>query len=79
MLNMTPKEYCIWLQGFLEATGNNLSEAQVQTVKTRLDSIFEHVAEKPKTQAPEEVLPFIPVEPVKPINPHGFGGEVFRC
>jgi hypothetical protein len=48
MLNMNPREYCIWLQGYLEAAGNNLSEAQVQTIKNRLDNIFEHVAEKPK-------------------------------
>ena len=50
---MTPREYCIWLQGYLEAAGNNLSEAQVETIKTRLNNIFEHVAEQPKAQAPE--------------------------
>lgn len=73
MLNMNPREYCIWLQGYLEAAGNNLTETQVQTIKTRLDNIFEHVAEKPKAQ---------PVEPVKStVNTHHIqnGGEVFRC
>lgn len=55
---MNPREYCIWLQGYLEAAGNNLSEAQVQTIKTRLDNIFEHVAEKPQ-QTVESVKPKI--------------------
>jgi hypothetical protein len=57
MLNMNPREYCMWLQGYLEAAGNNLSEAQVETVKNRLDNIFEHVAEKPQTQKVTNIPP----------------------
>ena len=65
---MNPREYCIWLQGYLEAAGNNLTEAQVQTIKTRLDNIFEHIAEKPKTQ------------PIVPVNPPVDSSQVFfRC
>jgi hypothetical protein len=60
MLNMNPREYCIWLQGYLEAAGNNLSEAQVQTIKNRLDNIFEHVAEKPKTHTVTNIPPVDP-------------------
>ena len=63
---MNPREYCIWLQGYLEAAGNNLTEAQVQTIKGRLDNIFEHVAEKP-----QEVKPTKP-----PVDP---SQVLYRC
>jgi len=42
------QNFVIWLDGFLDATGDNLSAAQTQTIKAKLNNIFEHVAEEPK-------------------------------
>lgn len=43
---LTPQNFVIWLQGFLEACGNELDEKQTQKVREKLDSIFSHEAEK---------------------------------
>jgi len=51
MLNMTKTQnYVIWLQGFLEACDETPSKKQVQTIKNKLNDIFEHVAEQPKEE-----------------------------
>ena len=46
------QNFVIWLDGFLDATGDNLSAAQTQTIKAKLNNIFEHVAEEPKKPNP---------------------------
>lgn len=39
---MTPENFCYWLQGYLEISGNeNLIEAQVKIVKDHLDLVLE--------------------------------------
>jgi hypothetical protein len=52
---MTPRDFCYWLQGFFEITGNNdvngdyvmLDSYQVEKVKKQLDLVFTHEIEKP--------------------------------
>lgn len=47
MLNSNKAQrYVVWLKGFLDATGNTLTDTQVITMKSTLDSIFEHEAKK---------------------------------
>ena len=54
------QNFVIWLDGFLDATGDNLSAAQTQTIKAKLNNIFDHVAEEPKKPNPtlEELVTF---------------------
>lgn len=39
--------FVIWLDGFLDATGPQLTTEQTTTIKNKLNNIFEHVAEEP--------------------------------
>lgn len=39
------KLFVIWLNGYMEACGNQLNEEQTKTIKAKLDGLFEHVAE----------------------------------
>lgn len=41
------KNFVIWLDGFLEACGSTPTKEQVGKIKSRLNEIFEHVAEIP--------------------------------
>lgn len=41
----TTKLFVMWLDGFLEACGNELNEAQTKVVKDKLNSLFHHEAE----------------------------------
>ena len=53
MLNMKQTQnYVIWLQGFLDACDDTPTKKQVQTIKNKLNEIFEHVAEQPKEEKP---------------------------
>lgn len=38
---MTPEEFCLWLQGFMEVTGTSYSPTQTEwnRIKTKLDSV----------------------------------------
>lgn len=47
---MTPKEFCYFLKGILSLSPKELSEAQTKLVRDALDSVFEHVAEKPEVE-----------------------------
>ena len=47
------QNFVIWLDGFLDATGDNLSAAQTQTIKAKLNNIFEHVAEASRSKGSE--------------------------
>jgi hypothetical protein len=40
---MTSRDFCYWLQGYFELTGNNIvSENQVQCIKNHLNLVFKH-------------------------------------
>lgn len=41
----TTKLFVIWLDGFLEACGNELNENQTKIIKSKLNDIFHHEAE----------------------------------
>ena len=49
MLIMEPKNFIIWLDGYLEACGNELSESQTELIKNKLNSLFKHEAENKPT------------------------------
>lgn len=42
---MEPKNFVIWLSGFLEACGDSLSETQTKVIIDKLNGIFEHEAD----------------------------------
>jgi hypothetical protein len=41
------KTFVIWLDGFLDASGDQLNIHQTNMIKNKLNRIFEHVAEEP--------------------------------
>lgn len=41
------KTFVIWLDGFLDASGDQLNIHQTTMIKNKLNRIFEHVAEEP--------------------------------
>ena len=44
---MDPKDFCIWLQGYLEALDDvGLDVKKTDTVKSKLAGVFEHVIDK---------------------------------
>ena len=75
------QNFVIWLDGFLDATGDNLSAAQTQTIKAKLNKIFEHVAEEPTK--PNPTLEELGAQHGFPVN-LGLPGEtadgaIMRC
>jgi len=73
----TTQEYVIWLRGYLEGTGQELTNSQVSKIKDRLNDIFEHVAEPPKQTLQQlgETLGFTVHEGFPPKQ----FSEKFRC
>jgi hypothetical protein len=73
--------FVIWLDGFLDAAGPNLSIVQTTAIKNKLNNIFERVAEEPTKPNPTlEQLGATFGFPVKPGLPgETFNGEVMRC
>ena len=45
---MTPEQFCYWLQGFYELSGEEvtMSAAQVAVVRSHLGLVFHHVLDK---------------------------------
>lgn len=61
--------FVIWLDGFLDAAGANITPEQTMTIKAKLDKIFDHVAEESKEQQkPKPTLEELGAE-------HGFHGK----
>jgi len=78
------QQFVIWLDGFLEASSNNdLKSADVKKIKTKLDNIFEHVAEKPAHKKTLEDLSKEHNFPVHSGLPHNSwppsNGDIYRC
>jgi hypothetical protein len=40
------QNFVIWLDGFLEATGDNINISKTNLIKNKLNGLFEHEAEK---------------------------------
>ena len=60
---MKEQRFVIWLKGFLDACESTPNEKQVFIIKDTLNSLFEHVADKP--QIKQEIKYYdIPTEPV---------------
>ena len=67
--------FVIWLDGFLDATGPQLTREQTTTIKNKLNNIFEHVAEEPKK--PNPTLEELGNEHGFPVH-QGFPGDLGR-
>ena len=39
------QNFVIWLDGFLDATGDNINISKTNLIKNKLNDLFEHVAE----------------------------------
>ena len=39
---ITPATFCIWLQGFLEGAGSELTASQLSALKEKLHAVFTH-------------------------------------
>jgi len=81
--------FVIWLDGFLDASGDQLNIHQTTMIKNKLNRIFEHVAEEPSvnevSQNPtlEELgaangFPVYNGFPGK-LGSEGNNGETMRC
>jgi hypothetical protein len=81
--------FVMWLDGFLSATGGNLTIDQTKTIKEKLNNLFEHVAEEPKKQNPTleelgkqhgfEVNMGFPGENIGFLGKDLTTGETYRC
>lgn len=50
---METRDFCYWLQGFFELDSQDgLTKEQVQKIKKKLDSCFEHEVKKPNVPMP---------------------------
>jgi len=59
---MKPRDFCYFLQGFFELTDTSggLTQKQIEVIKEKLDSCFEHVnpdEDKTKTQSGSKPYP----------------------
>lgn len=61
---MKPRDFCYFLQGFFELTDTSegITQKQLETIKNKLDSCFEHVNPDEKKPAPArpQTSPFPP-------------------
>lgn len=83
------QEYVVWLQGFMDAIDKKPTQNQVKQIKEKLNSIFEHVAEPPKTEKEKKKEHLqdlgkkhnFPVYPTRPENNFfpNEDDEVLRC
>lgn len=48
---MTPQEFCLWLSGFFEISGSDITrkfnQEQIETIRKRLDSTFQEPSRTP--------------------------------
>ena len=40
------QNFVVWLDGYLDATGDNINISKTNIIKNKLNDLFEHVAEK---------------------------------
>lgn len=70
---MTSRDFCYWLQGFFELSGErNITSAQAETIKRHLNMVFIHEIDPSFPQEQQAVLD----EAHKPpAQPQGWGYE----
>jgi hypothetical protein len=82
------QNFVVWLDGFLEATGDEINISKTNLIKNKLYRLFEHEAEKldePKKQTLEELGKEhgFDVKPGFPDSNSGLGrdenGVLYRC
>ena len=88
MLMNKLQNFVVWLDGFLEATGDEINISKTNLIKNKLNRLFEHEAEKldePKKQTLEELGKEhgFDVKPGFPDSNSGLGrdedGVLYRC
>lgn len=85
MLNMEPKNFIIWLSGYLDACDKELSESQTQTIKDKLNKLFYHEAEtlsKPTLEELGQEYGFnvnLGFPGSNPLFGNDKDGEAYRC
>lgn len=60
---MTPDEFCRWLQGFCELSGEKPTEKQWQAIVKHLESVYVKVTDKKDVKAAIEELRKLPRGP----------------
>jgi hypothetical protein len=68
---MTPEQFCYWLQGFIELSGNGiaLSKAQMDMVREHLALVFNKVTPPLAVPQPTIVPQIIPLPYIEPVRP----------
>lgn len=61
---MTAEQFAYWFQGFVELNGSPPTEAQWQSIREHLQTVFQKVT--PPVQRPLEVAPAMPAGPLWP-------------
>jgi hypothetical protein len=78
---MTSRDFCFWLQGFLELRGKSehgLSYEQTVCVERHLAMVFQHEIDPSMGDAKHQAT-LDNTHAAKPPVGHGGGGPVFRC
>jgi hypothetical protein len=50
------QNFVVWLDGYLEATGDNINISKTNLIKNKLNGLFEHEAEKLSEEPKKETL-----------------------
>lgn len=74
--------FVVWLDGYLDATENNINISKTNLIKNKLNGLFEHEAEK-LTPKPNKTLQELGEEHGFPVFPNQLGrdedGVLYRC
>ena len=91
---MTSKDFCYWLQGFFELSGNisTLDKEQVKTIKNHLNMVFKHeidpsygdethqaTLQEIHDGLKDKVDQILKEEAAKPPRPHHDCNPLIRC
>lgn len=75
--------FVVWLDGYLEATEDNINISKTNLIKNKLNRLFEHEAETLSEAPKKETLEELPLKPSFPDSNSGLGrdedGVLYRC
>lgn len=70
------QNFVVWLDGYLEATGDEINIGKTLLIKSKLNGLFEHDAEKISEESKKESLKDLGVKHGFKVN-DGFPGSIF--
>ena len=82
------QNFVVWLDGYLEATGDNINISKTNLIKNKLNRLFEHEAETLSEEPKKESLQELGVKhgfdvidgfPGNPFPGKNENGELYRC